>query len=35
MTTKNLIIENLKKEIAHFKKDAKTEHVGTVLEVFD
>ncbi len=35
MATKNLIIENLKKEIAHFKKEAKTEHVGTVLEVFD
>jgi proton translocating ATP synthase F1 alpha subunit len=35
MTTKNLIIENLKNEIAHFEKDAKTEHVGTVLEVFD
>ncbi len=35
MTTKNLIIENLKKEIAHFEKSAKTEHVGTVLEVFD
>ena len=35
MTTKNLIIENLKNEIAHFKDDAKTEHVGTVLEVFD
>ena len=35
MTTKNLIIENLKKEIAHFEKSAKTEHVGTVTEVFD
>ena len=35
MTTKNLIIENLKKEIAHFKKDATTERVGTVTEVFD
>ena len=35
MTTKNLIIENLKNEIANFKSDAKTEHVGTVLEVFD
>ena len=35
MATKNLIIENLKNEIAHFKSDAKTEHVGTVLEVFD
>jgi len=35
MTTKNLIIENLKNEIAHFTKDVKTEHVGTVLEVFD
>jgi len=35
MTTKNLIIENLKKEIAHFEKGAKTEHVGIVLEVFD
>ena len=35
MTTKNLIIENLKNEIANFRSDAKTEHVGTVLEVFD
>ena len=35
MTTKNLIIENLKNEIANFKSDAKTEHVGIVLEVFD
>ncbi len=35
MTTKNLIIENLKKEIAHFTKSAKSEQVGTVLEVFD
>ncbi len=35
MTTKNLIIENLKNEIANFKKDAKVENVGTVLEVFD
>lgn len=35
MTTKNLIIENLKKEIANFKKDSKVEHVGVVLEVFD
>ena len=35
MTTKNLIIENLKNEIANFKNDAKLEHVGTVLEVFD
>ncbi len=35
MTTKNLIIENLKKEIAHFEKSAKTEHVGVVTEVFD
>ncbi len=35
MTSKNLIIENLKKEIAHFKKDATTERVGTVTEVFD
>ena len=35
MTTKNLIIENLKKEIAHFEKGAKTEHVGVVTEVFD
>ena len=35
MATKNLIIENLKKEIAHFKKDATTERIGTVLEVFD
>jgi F-type H+-transporting ATPase subunit alpha len=35
MTTKNTIIENLKKEIAHFKSDATTERIGTVLEVFD
>ncbi len=35
MTTKNLIIENLKKEIAHFEKGTKTEHVGVVMEVFD
>lgn len=35
MTTKNLVIENLKNEIARFKTEAKTEHVGTVLEVFD
>ena len=35
MSTKNLIVENLKKEIAHFKKGAKAEQVGTVLEVFD
>ncbi len=35
MTTKNLIIENLKNEIARFKKDVKVERVGTVLEVFD
>ncbi len=35
MTTKNLIIENLKKEIAHFEKGASSEHVGIVTEVFD
>jgi F-type H+/Na+-transporting ATPase subunit alpha len=35
MTTKNLIIENLKNEIAHFEKSTQTEHVGTVTEVFD
>ncbi len=35
MTTKNIIIDNLKKEISKFKKEIKLEHVGTVLEVFD
>jgi F-type H+-transporting ATPase subunit alpha len=35
MTTKNLIIENLKNEISHFEKSTKTEHVGVVMEVFD
>ena len=35
MTNKNLIIENLKNEIANFTKSAKTEHVGIVTEVFD
>ena len=35
MTTKNLIIENLKNEIAHFEKAASSEHVGIVTEVFD
>lgn len=35
MATKNIIIENLKKEISKFKKEIKVERVGTVLEVFD
>ncbi len=35
MTTKNLIIENLKNEISNFEKSTKTEHVGVVVEVFD
>ncbi|MFA5934065.1 MAG: F0F1 ATP synthase subunit alpha [Candidatus Paceibacterota bacterium] len=35
MANKNTVIDNLKKEIAHFKKSAKQEHVGSVLEVFD
>lgn len=35
MTTKNIVIENLKKEISRFEKKTKTEHVGVVTEVFD
>lgn len=35
MTTKNEIIEALKKQVAAFKTDAKTEQVGTVLAVGD
>ena len=35
MTTKNLVIENLKNEIAHFEKGASVDRVGTVTEVFD
>lgn len=35
MTQRNLVIENLKKEIANFKKVAQVEKTGTVLEVFD
>ena len=32
---KNLVIENLKKEISRFQKSAKTERVGVAMEVFD
>ncbi|MBI4994841.1 F0F1 ATP synthase subunit alpha [Candidatus Peregrinibacteria bacterium] len=33
--TKDFVIETIKKQIAEFKSEAKTEHVGTVLEIGD
>ncbi len=35
MNTRNLVIENLKKEIANFKKTSSVQKVGVVTEVFD
>ena len=35
MTTKNHIVENLRKQIEKFQSDIKVEKVGHVVEIFD